>query len=61
VIGRRQVAANQIAEIAEGTPPDDGEDPAAVALGRRGGKARAEGMSVAKMTAKTSWEKIISG
>jgi hypothetical protein len=27
------------------TPEDEGKDPAAVALGRRGGKARAEGMS----------------
>jgi hypothetical protein len=35
-------------EIEEGTPPDDGKDPAAVALGRKGGKARAEGMTAAK-------------
>jgi hypothetical protein len=27
------------------TPEDEGKDPAAVALGRRGGKARAQGMS----------------
>jgi hypothetical protein len=27
-------------EIEEGIPPDDGKDPAAVALGRKGGAAR---------------------
>ena len=30
---------------ADDTPPDDGKDKAAQALGRKGGKARAEGMS----------------
>jgi hypothetical protein len=50
-------------EIEEGSPPDDGKDPAAVALGRKGGKARAEGMSakrrkeIAKRAAKTRWGK----
>jgi hypothetical protein len=50
-------------EIDESTPPDDGKDPAAVALGRRGGKARAEGMSakrrkeIAKKAAKSRWSK----
>ena len=37
------------------TPPDDGKDPAAVALGRKGGlkggKARAAGMTPAQRTA----------
>ena len=39
----------------------DGKDPAAVALGRRGGKARAEGMSrkrrkeIARKAAKSRW------
>jgi hypothetical protein len=48
-------------EIEEGTPPDDGKDPAAVALGRKGGKARAEGMTakrpkeIAKKAAKARW------
>jgi hypothetical protein len=32
-------------EIGESTPPDDGKDPAAVALGRKGGAARAAGMT----------------
>jgi hypothetical protein len=43
------------------TPESEGKDPAAVALGRRGGKARAEGMSakkrkeIAKKAAKARW------
>lgn len=32
-------------EIDESTPPDDGKDPAAVSLGRKGGKARAAGLT----------------
>ncbi|MEP9352103.1 RNA-binding protein [Xanthobacter sp. KR7-65] len=32
-------------EIEEGTPVDDGKDPAAKALGAKGGKARAAGMT----------------
>ena len=50
----------------ENAPADDGKDPAAVALGRkggkRGGKARAERMSAeerseaAKKAAKARWE-----
>jgi len=35
-------------EIDESAPPDDGKDPAAVALGRKGGRARAEGMTAEK-------------
>jgi hypothetical protein len=49
-------------EIDESTPPpDDGKDPAAVALGRKGAKARAEGLSakrrkeIAKKAAKKRW------
>ena len=48
-------------EIDELTPPDDGKDPAAVALGRKGGKARAEGMTakrrkeIAKKAAAKRW------
>jgi hypothetical protein len=43
------------------TPADQGKDPAAVALGRKGGKARAAGMSarkrreIAKKAAKARW------
>ncbi len=51
-------------EIEEGTPPpDDGKDPAAVALGRKGGKARAAGMTarrrkdIAKKAAQKRWGK----
>jgi hypothetical protein len=50
-------------EIEEGPPPDDGKDPAAVALGRKGGKARAEGMTakrrkeIAKKAAASRWSK----
>jgi hypothetical protein len=48
-------------EIAESIPLNDGKDPAAVALGRKGGKARAEGLSarkrkeIAKKAAKARW------
>jgi hypothetical protein len=49
-------------EIEEDTPPDDGKDPAAVALGRKGGKARAAGLTakkrseIAKKAAKARWK-----
>jgi hypothetical protein len=58
MVGR--IATGEIDEGA-GAPPDDGKDPAAVSLGRRGGKARAEGMTakrrkeIAKKAAKTRW------
>jgi hypothetical protein len=54
-----QIATGEIEE----TTTDDGKNPAAVALGRMGGKARAEGMSakrrkeIAKKAAKTRWGK----
>lgn len=50
-------------EIEEGPPPDDGKDPAAVALGRKGGKARSAGMTakrrkeIAKNAAAKRWAK----
>jgi len=43
------------------TPESEGKDPAAVALGRKGGKARAEGMSkkrrkeIARKAAESRW------
>jgi hypothetical protein len=43
------------------TPESEGKDPAAVALGRKGGKARAEGLSkkrrkeIARKAAKSRW------
>jgi hypothetical protein len=45
------------------TPEEQGKDPAAAALGRKGGKARAEGMTakrrkeIAKAAATTRWDK----
>src|ERR1700730_8744745 len=42
MVGR--IATGEIEEGA-GAPPDDGKDPAAVALGRKGGAARAAGMT----------------
>jgi hypothetical protein len=50
-------------EIDESKPPDGGKDPAAVALGRKGGKARAEGMTakrrkeIAKKAADKRWKR----
>jgi hypothetical protein len=38
-------------EIEENTPPDDGKDPAAVALGRKGSAARAATRSRSPWTA----------
>jgi hypothetical protein len=58
MVGR--IATGEIEEGA-GAPPDDGKDPAAVSLGRKGGKARAEGLSakrrkkIAKKAAKKRW------
>ena len=51
-------------EIDEAAPVDDGKDPAAKALGAKGGKARAERMSperraeIAKKAAAKRWGKI---
>lgn len=48
-------------EIEEGAEPDDGKDPAAKALGRKGGKARAEAMTperrkeIAQRAASSRW------
>ncbi|HEX4768035.1 MAG TPA: RNA-binding protein, partial [Lichenihabitans sp.] len=50
-------------EIEEGTPPDDGKDPAAVSMGKRGGAARAKAMTperraeIAKAAAAKRWRK----
>jgi hypothetical protein len=58
MVGR--IATGEIEEGA-GAPPDDGKDPAAVALGRKGGKARAAGLSakrrieIAKKAARSGW------
>jgi hypothetical protein len=60
-------AAVMIGKIATGeiddAPTDDGKNAAAVALGRMGGKARAEGMTskrrkeIARKAAQTRWDK----
>jgi hypothetical protein len=61
--------AKSIIDIATGekpdrdpTPEEQGKDPAAVALGKKGGKARAEGLSserrteIAKKAAEKRWK-----
>jgi hypothetical protein len=56
MIGR--IATGEIDDV----PADDGKNPAAVALGRMGGKARAAGMTakkrseIAKKAAATRWK-----
>lgn len=60
MVGR--IATGEI-EDGAGTPPDDGKDPAAVSLGRKGGAARAAGMTarrrkeIAKRAANARWKK----
>ena len=60
-------AAIKVARIATGekedTPPDNGKDPAAVSMGKRGGAARAAAMTperraeIAKKAAAKRWAK----
>ena len=56
-----RIATSQITDDVP-TPESGGKDPAAVALGRRGGKARAAGLSakrrkeIAKIAAKKRWK-----
>ena len=56
-----RIATGQITDDVP-TPEEEGKDPAAVALGRKGGKARAEGMSakrrkeIARTAAKARWK-----
>ncbi len=56
-----RIATGQITDDVP-TPEEEGKDPAAVALGRKGGKARAEGMSakrrkeIARRAAKARWK-----
>ncbi len=69
---RRPRDANQLGKFivdlatgaaAEPAPKDDGKDPAAVALGKKGGAARAASLSkkkrseIAKKAAKSRWKK----
>ena len=60
----RGKASDAIAyKIEEGTPPDDGKDPAAKALGKKGGAARAKSLTperkaqIAKKAADKRWKK----
>jgi hypothetical protein len=56
-----KIATGEMPEDYGLSPESDGKDPAAVALGRKGGKARAEGMSakrrkeIAREAAKKRW------
>ena len=56
-----RIATGQITDDVP-APEEEGKDPAAVALGRKGGKARAEGMSakrrkeIARTAAKARWK-----
>ena len=56
-----RIATGQIADDVPSSE-SEGKDPAAVALGRKGGKARAEGMSakrrkeIARKAAKARWK-----
>ena len=58
-----KVAKIATGEIAEDTTTDDGKDAAAVSLGKRGGKARAEALTkkeraaIAKKAAAARWKK----
>lgn len=58
-----KVAKIATGEETEDMPPDDGKDAAAVSMGRRGGKARAEKMTserrveIARKAAKSRWRK----
>jgi hypothetical protein len=60
MIGR--IATGEIEENTA-TPEDEGKDPAAVALGKKGGAARAKGLSakrrkeIAAKAAKSRWSK----
>ncbi len=64
VIGNAiMVAKIATGEIEESTPPDDGKDPAAKALGKKGGAARAKNLSpqqrseIARKGAESRWKK----
>lgn len=60
-IGR--IATGEIEDDTTPTPEEEGKDPAAVSMGKRGGKARAAKMSperraeIARKAASNRWEK----
>jgi hypothetical protein len=59
------VARIATGEIEESAEPDDGKDPAAKALGKKGGRARAEKLTpqqrkdIAKKAARTRWKENV--
>ena len=61
-----KIATGEIEEEYE-TPESQGKDPAAAALGRKGGKARAQKMSperrkeIAQKAAKSRWKALADG
>ena len=62
-VNRNAVLIAKIATVEDlRTPEDDGKDPAAVALGRKGGKARAEALGsrrrteIARKAARQRWK-----
>jgi hypothetical protein len=63
VIGAAIAVARIATGEAEDAPPDDGKNPAAKALGAKGGKARADAMTaerraeIAKKAAESRWRK----
>jgi hypothetical protein len=63
VVGNAVLIAQIATGEAEDTPEDDGKDPAAKALGAKGGKARASKLTpaqrseIAKKAAAKRWEK----
>jgi hypothetical protein len=65
VVGNAVHVMRTTGEIDESAPPDDGKDPAAVSLGRKGGTARAAGMTakrrkeIAKKAAAKRWAKKV--
>lgn len=58
-----RVARIAVGDEDEATPPNDGKDPAAVSMGKRGGQARAKALSkekraeIAKKAAAKRWKK----
>jgi hypothetical protein len=58
-----KIATGEVDEDASSKPEDEGKDPAAVSMGKRGGKARAQAMTperraeIAKKAAAKRWQK----
>jgi hypothetical protein len=58
-----KIATGEVEEDAPSKPEDEGKDPAAVSMGKRGGKARAQAMTperraeIAKKAADKRWKR----